>query len=323
MQSSVKLYRYLVFASVVLAIWVLLLYPFEGIYNTTTTRFAPIIMLFGSFIAGVSSEGGGAIAFPAFTLIFDMSPMVARNFSFAIQSVGMTAASLLLLDLRTRFHQPAILWGTVGGSLGLVLGSMIPTSALDYGLLKLVFVSIWLSFGVTLFFLLKQKKRKAVSDLGTVNKSMINQLVVFSIIGGFITALFGNGIDILIFSVLVLRFKVDIKTATATSIVLMTIHTILGFGIHLFVLKDFGVLEFNMWLACIPVVVLGAPLGAFVLNKINQQPIVYFLLFIIATQFIGALFVLRPSLVHIGISLVVIIVGLFLFGAMGRGRGSE
>ena len=52
-----------------------------------------VLMVFGSFIAGASSEGGGAIAFPGLTLLFNTPPEVARNFSLAIQSIGMSAAS--------------------------------------------------------------------------------------------------------------------------------------------------------------------------------------------------------------------------------------
>jgi len=56
--------------------------------------------VFGSFIAGASSEGGGAIAYPVMTLGFQISPEVARNFSLAIQSIGMTAATLWVHPFR-------------------------------------------------------------------------------------------------------------------------------------------------------------------------------------------------------------------------------
>ena len=40
-----------------------------------------ITMIFGSMIAGATSEGGGAIAFPVMTLALGISPPVARDFS--------------------------------------------------------------------------------------------------------------------------------------------------------------------------------------------------------------------------------------------------
>jgi len=39
--------------------------------------FMSVTMVFGSFIAGASAEGGGAVAFPVMTLIFKIQPEVA------------------------------------------------------------------------------------------------------------------------------------------------------------------------------------------------------------------------------------------------------
>jgi hypothetical protein len=49
---------------------------------------------FGSMIAGGTSLGGGAVAFPVFTKVLHITPYDAKVFSLAIQSVGMSAASL-------------------------------------------------------------------------------------------------------------------------------------------------------------------------------------------------------------------------------------
>lgn len=39
-------------------------------------------------IAGMTSEGGGAVAFPVMTLALGLTPAVARDFSLMIQSCG-------------------------------------------------------------------------------------------------------------------------------------------------------------------------------------------------------------------------------------------
>ena len=49
---------------------------------------ASITMVFGSMIAGATSVGGGAVAFPVFTLALGVTPLVARDFSLMIQTVG-------------------------------------------------------------------------------------------------------------------------------------------------------------------------------------------------------------------------------------------
>jgi hypothetical protein len=45
-------------------------------------------MIFGATIGGMTSEGGGAVAFPVMTLALGIKPSVARDFSLMIQSCG-------------------------------------------------------------------------------------------------------------------------------------------------------------------------------------------------------------------------------------------
>ena len=47
-----------------------------------------ITMVFGATIGGMTSEGGGAVAFPVMTLALGIKPSVARDFSLMIQSCG-------------------------------------------------------------------------------------------------------------------------------------------------------------------------------------------------------------------------------------------
>ena len=47
----------------------------------------PLVMSLGSFIAGFSAEGGGAVAFPIFTKVLNIDPSDAKQFSLLIQSV--------------------------------------------------------------------------------------------------------------------------------------------------------------------------------------------------------------------------------------------
>ncbi len=47
-----------------------------------------VTMVFGAVIAGATSEGGGAVAFPVMTLALGIQPTIARDFSLMIQSCG-------------------------------------------------------------------------------------------------------------------------------------------------------------------------------------------------------------------------------------------
>jgi uncharacterized membrane protein YfcA len=82
-------------------------------------------MIFGSLIAGATSEGGGAIAFPVFTKILDISPHDAKVFALAIQSVGMTAASLFIIINRVAVEWRVIFWAGFGGIFGIIIGTGI------------------------------------------------------------------------------------------------------------------------------------------------------------------------------------------------------
>ncbi len=51
-------------------------------------------------IPGMTSEGGGAVAFPVMTLAFSIAPSLARDFSLVIQSCGMTAAAFTIFFMK-------------------------------------------------------------------------------------------------------------------------------------------------------------------------------------------------------------------------------
>ena len=70
----------------------------------------------------MTSEGGGAVAFPVMTLAFSILPSVARDFSVMIQSCGMSAASFTILFMRIRCEWRALAFSSLGGLIGLILG---------------------------------------------------------------------------------------------------------------------------------------------------------------------------------------------------------
>lgn len=277
-----------------------------------------LTMIFGSFIAGASSEGGGAIAYPVFTLVFDVPPAVARNFSFAIQSIGMTAASLMIIGLRIKIEAKAILYSSIGGLIGLIAGTFFIIDLIQPALTKLLFVSLWLSFGFALLLTNKVKRRVIIENLGDLSNNDVLKLIVFGFIGGMITAIFGNGIDIFTFCLLTLFFGLSEKIATPTSVVLMTINTIAGFFLHAVVIRDFQTLAFEYWMVSIPVVIIFAPFGAYLISKVSRKVISYLLYAIILAQFIGALFIIKPNGFQILLSASVILLGFMFFWRLSR-----
>ena len=56
-----------------------------------------IILLICNLFLGMTSEGGGAVAFPVMTLLLKIEPGVARDFSLMVQSVGKILNRIFLI----------------------------------------------------------------------------------------------------------------------------------------------------------------------------------------------------------------------------------
>lgn len=278
-----------------------------------------LTMLIGSFVAGATAEGGGAIAFPVMTLLLSIAPADARVFSLGCQSFGMTSASTLILSKKIPIITRCILPVSISGIFGFILSDLFLVNLLPGSSVKLFFVSLWLSFGVALWVINKNKKTSKKNDLPLIIKpSYIFLLSFFGLIGGVVSAIFGNGIDILTFTLLTLLFRIDEKIATPTSVILMTIMTIFGFLWHVFVRNDVShSIEFYL-LGAIPVCIAMAPIGAYTISKLNSNVIAGFLYFVIAAQFITAIVVLKPDINQMYFSLTVICLGLGLFYFMSK-----
>ena len=73
-----------------------------------------ITMIFGAMVAGMTSEGGGAVAFPVMTLALHISPSVARDFSLGIQSCGMSAAAFTIFWMKLKIEKHSLLFCSIG-----------------------------------------------------------------------------------------------------------------------------------------------------------------------------------------------------------------
>lgn len=277
-----------------------------------------ITMVFGSFVAGSSPEGSASIAYPVFTLYLGILPDVARNFAFAIQSIGMTAASIYILNKKIPLDWNYIKYVTISGLFGLVLGTyyLVPYVPPVYA--KLIFVSLWLAFGIILFLMNRQNDRLILDKINDFKNSDIINLLAFGFVGGCISALFGTGINIFTFCFLVIYYKVNEKVATPSSIIIMTVETIAGFALHALILKDISPKTYHMWLSCIPIVIFFAPLGAYLVHRVSRKFFTNFLYFIFFIQYVGAMFVIRPNLNMSLLSGGIIIIGLVLFHIIGK-----
>jgi uncharacterized membrane protein YfcA len=308
---NVRLLLFFVPVGLTYLIWFLYMEFAHSWYLFLHNWFMSVTMVFGSFVAGASSEGGGAVAFPAMTLIFHIPPAVARNFSLAIQSIGMTAASLWILVKRIPVETTYMKWVAIGGVAGMILGTYYVAPIVPPAYAKMMFVSFWLSFGIALYVINHVHKRDTVDILPMLNNNQKSELIFIGIIGGILSAIFGSGIDICSFSFVTMKYHLSEKIATPTSVILMTSNALLGFILHMFFLHDMQTAAISYWLVCIPVVMIGAPLGAWVISSLRRITIAIGLYSIIIIQFIGAVLIIQP-----GLQMMLFSAGIFAFGLL-------
>ena len=264
------------------------------------------------FVAGMTSEGGGAIAFPVMTFAFRISPIIARDFSLMIQSAGMTCAALAILFMKVQLEWVTLVTASLGGVVGLVLGLHLIDPHLTAAQKKMGFVSIWFSFAFALFLLNCYRKRRTFNKIPELKIWKVLVLFVTGIVGGVFTSFAGNGLDICTFSVLTLLFRISEKVATPTSVVLMAISSMVGWFWRELIMQEISQESYDFFYICAGVVVIGAPLGS-VLSSHFHRLVLAGLIYILDTITLVTAFIVVPQTpALIGVS-VGIIVGGFLF----------
>jgi uncharacterized membrane protein YfcA len=309
---------YFIFGAIVLVSW--------GTYMISTNSFhiykdrwaAPLTMIFGSFVGGATPEGGAAVAYPVFTLLLKISPDIARNFGFAIQSIGMTSASLLILGMGVKLDWNYIKYVTFSGFFGLIFGSYYIVPLISPPLAKLFFVSLWLGFGIVLWRQNRSENREVYDKIENLMRSDIVRLLIFGFLGGIISSIFGTGINIFTFCLMTIYYRVSEKVATPSSVIIMTIETLLGFFLHAKILNDFQEEAFYLWMTCVPVVLIFAPLGAFIVSRINRKNVAKILYLVLIIQFVGAIIVIKPNLVQSLICFSIMICSILLFTYLSK-----
>ena len=311
---------YLFFLAVVMFSWFWYMFNHDS-FEIYTRQWATVsTMIFGSFIAGASPEGSAAVAYPIFTLILKIEPAVARNFAFAIQSIGMTSASLLIIGMHLKVDWNYIIFVTIGGVIGLFLGTYYVVPYISPVQAKLFFVSLYLSFGIALWMQNRKPQREVFDSIQNFADSDKGRLILFGLVGGIISSIFGTGINIFTFCLMTIYYRVSEKVATPSSVVIMTIETILGLFIHTQLINDFQSEAFEIWLACVPFVAIFAPLGAFMISKMPRKGIATLLYCILIIQFFGAMIVIKPSLIQLAICGLILVLGVGLFSYLARVR---
>ncbi len=284
-----------------------------GDYFQTVLQHWPmaVAMAAGSYVAGSTPMGGGTVGFPVLVLLMDLPATLGRDFSFAIQAVGMTSASIYILCSRQELEWPMLRAALPGALLGTPLGILFIAPLASDLFIKLLFASMWCSFGLL--------HLRRINEI-TGYEGMTPHDIAFDHKVGFAVGLLGSlsvasitgvGVDMLIYMVLVLWCHADLKIAIPTSVVLMAFTSLIGISVKLLI-GDLQPGTFGNWLAAAPVVVVGAPFGALVVSRVGRRPTLIVVSVLCLVQFFWTLVHERQELTAWSIVAALLGVALFL-----------
>lgn len=275
-----------------------------------------LTMAFGSYVAGSTPMGGGTVAFPVLVLLFGQPATLGRDFSFAVQSIGMTSASIFILARRQPLAWSMLQGCMLGALVGTPLGIFLLAPLLSELWIKLTFAVVWASFGVLHLWRIGE-------IAGHVGMTEFDERWDFRVglwtgllAGATVAAVTGVGIDMMLYALLVLLCRADLKIAIPTSVVIMAFTSVLGITVKALTTGvQPGV--FENWLAAAPIVALGAPLGAFVVAVIGRRPTLLVVAGLCVVQFVWTCYSERAALGSLGLLFAVAAVGLCLVGFEG------
>jgi uncharacterized membrane protein YfcA len=247
-----------------------------------------LTMVLGSLVGGGTSEGGGAVAFPVLTKVLAVPADQARLFSFAIQSVGMTAASITIIANRVPIEWRALRYGAPAAVVGVALSSTLIAPHVENATVRLIFTAILVSLALALWISRRHAPHR-YDEIELFGLGEEGALVVAGLVGGLLSGLAAVGENTIMFVLLVLGFRVCERVVTPTTVVLLTTVTLAGFLTHLLVMNDFTGPVVDMWLAAVPVVAFGAPTGALLVTRMSRDNIVRVLYVLISIEFASTL----------------------------------
>lgn len=281
---------------------------------------ASATMVFGSFVAGATPQGGGAVAFPVFTKALNVPAEAARSFSLCIQAVGMTSASIAIIVGRRPVVWPAVALGAPTGILAFVATLFLAgdrtqpfwPSSLPGPYVKVTFTLVVAAMAWVVLVGLRTPIRSVSGSLPPIEHRLRVALIVAGALGGVASALVGSGSDVFMYLFVVVLFGVRGGIGVPTSVITMAILSVAGFVIlglidgqlNISLTPDGSVAAvggdrlaeplpaaradlFGMWLAAVPIVAWGAPIGAWVASRMSPRALVILALSVAAAEVVS------------------------------------
>ncbi len=246
-----------------------------------------LVMIAGSLVAGSTPMGGGALSFPFLVLWLGIPPDIARTFGLVVQALGMTSAMIFILCRRVPIQGRLLLWTIAGAAAGMLIGTVAIAPRLGPGYVKLIFACMWMSFA--LLTIAKNREFCSITGAPLIDASLArNTGLLAGLTGGIIASLIGLGVEMALYTVLVLLFRCDLKIAVPTAVSAMAVTSLFGVATHLW-LGDIPRDVAMKFLAAGPVVIFGAPIGTYIVSAIPRVRTLYFVSILCVVQFVWTL----------------------------------
>lgn len=290
-RAAPRLWPFFAWLCAFYAVWLALVTGLDAWAELAAHWPIAVAMALGSYFAGSTPMGGGTVGFPVLTLIFDYPASFGRDFGLAVQSIGMVSASIFIFVRRRTLDWALLRPALVGAAIGTPLGAAFIAPVTPDLAVRLIFAVIWAGFGIIHWLKIREIVRPEGPRLPHDRLDRPLGLAL-GLTGGVLAALTGVGVDMMLYALLVLYYRSDLKVAVPTSVILMAFASVVGILSNLALGAAFpgsyGVEKevFWNWLAAAPVVALGAPLGAVVVERLPRAPT----LLIVSTLCIGQLF---------------------------------
>jgi uncharacterized protein len=269
-----------------------------------------VAMAAGSYVAGSTPMGGGTVGFPILVLLLDEPAAVGRTFSFAVQSIGMVSASIFILSRGRPLAWRLLGWAMLGTLIGTPAGTLLVAPYAPSLVITILFTVIWASFGM--MHLVRLRRIVGARGITAVPPAMDRHAgLTIGLVGGVSSSITGTGIDMLLYAVLVLVYRSDLKIAIPTSVVVMAFTSLVGIATR----ASLGWVEpgvFAHWLAAAPIVAVGAPLGVFIVTLMPRAPTLIVVSVLCIGQFVWTIVDQRLW----GTSLALAVGGVLVFNAV-------
>lgn len=202
-----------------------------------TIVFGYVGALFVGITLGLIGSGGSILSLPIFVYLFGLNPIVATAYS--LFTVGLTSLIGSIKNIKLRLiHVNTVLYFSFSAAIAVYITrkyiiGLIPDQIISIGDLTITKEKfLMLFFSILIYFaaiaMIRNRKDKSNNDRRELKYDKLLILIEGTVVG-FITGLVGAGGGFIIIPVLVLFSKLDMKSAVATSLVIISIKSLIGF----------------------------------------------------------------------------------------------